>query len=254
MIKNRLIAVAAAFALFAASAPSLSQGVTFPGPGAAGTCLKTPNSIGTGFNNTNPATTGTITTTAAIPSGALVIVGLSVNSLNNVTHASVSDGTNSYTLAGTNATTTNTSFAIFYKINAAAVASGSTITDTFSGTTGAVANFSGVAISFTNCANATIDAFAKTSSNSANSLSIATGTLSQAREIIIGFTGIQGGTGAYSGASGFTNVNSVPANLGAEPGSALDYQYVSATTTVTFAPAWAGAVGRMGAIVASFSY
>src|SRR5215472_1141512 len=78
----------------------------------------------------------TTTTTDAITSGNLAIIAIGQNNNSVVTITGVSDGTNTYAQA---AHQTNASAAfndIWYKANAAAVASGATITVTYSGANG----------------------------------------------------------------------------------------------------------------------
>ena len=80
----------------------LSGGLMFPGPGAGSSAVSpigTPTSIGSTVSASANSTTCVITTTAAIVAGNLVVVGIQIPSNALRTVSSVSDGTNSYSLA-----------------------------------------------------------------------------------------------------------------------------------------------------------
>lgn len=214
--------------------------------------IGTPVDIGNAGLSLGAVSTGAMTTTATAPAGSLVVVGVSLNTNNGVTAASMSDGTNTYTKIDTTGifgAVAEVSF--WYSVLAAPLTSGATITVTFNvATTGAVNGFNISAAYVTGLIGAPLDKFAHVSATTGTSLSIATGTLTQANEIVFGFGGDTSGSPStvYNGASGFTNINKSGSANGV---TALDFQTVAATTTVTFGPSWAAAT-RMGAVVASF--
>lgn len=193
-----------------------------------------------------------MTTTAAAPAGSTVVVGICLNTNNGVTVASVSDGTNTYTRIDTTGLIGGVSEVSLWRATLGSqLASGSTITATFSGGasgSGCSCNFS--AGYMTGLSTGVTDKFGHVSASSGTSVSIATGTLTQAIEMIIGFGGDISGLSStvYNGASGFNNLNKSSSPNGV---TALDWKIVSATSTITFTPSW-GSATRMGAVVASF--
>jgi len=194
MIARKLIAylLVLAFAISPARGGSITM--PFPGPGAATgvVAIGTPVSIGTG--TASSGTTLTMTTTGAIPSGSLALVSVSVIRSASVSVSSVSDGTNSYSLARSSTWDSNTFVVneIWYKENAAAVSSSATITVTVSGAMNS--GDSQVAAAYVT---GIITASSLDKVNSASSgvtstttpASGSTGTLAQSNEIVFGVIG-----------------------------------------------------------------
>lgn len=200
----------------------------------------------------NPSfTSQTLTTTATAPAGSTVVVGISLDTGNGVTVASVSDGTNTYTkIDGTGLIGGKSEVSLWYSPTIAApLASGSTITVTFGSSSGA-SSCNIAAAYITGLAASPLDKFGHVSASSGTSVSISTATLSQATEIAIGFGGDISGLGStvYNGASGFENINKSSSSNGV---TALDFKVTHATTAVAFGPGWGSAI-RMGAVVATF--
>lgn len=95
-------------------------------------------------------------------------------------------------------------------------------------TNGAAANFSGLVTSSPRDVTGP-----GTSVSTVTTLSVATGTLCQASELIIGTTGIAGSFSAFNNNSPFTVLTApTGGNMG------WGYDIVSATTSVTYAPSW----------------
>ena len=204
--------------------------------------------FGSGLVNTSSFTA---TTSAAITAHNLVIVCVYSNNSNTISVSSLSDGTNSYTLAKAiqNAAYTGTDIEEWYVANASAVSSGATITATMSGSSGVTTGY--VILSAQVSGILASGALDKTTSaqGTGSSLTMTTATLTKANEIAIGCSSIMSAE-TYSGASGFTNLNTGAATSN---GSAwLDYDKVSATTGVTYAPAWATSSFRVQAIAATY--
>jgi hypothetical protein len=153
--------------------------------------IGTPVSLGVA-QGTGGSTSATMTTTAAIPAGALVVIGIMTGFAGSQTITSVSDGTNTYTRAAGGVWDATGAFVcdLWYKENASPVSSGATIT----------ANYSGTSVSGTNvpifCAayvTGVIGASSLDKTSSGKQLpgtayaSGSSGTLSQANEIVFGF-------------------------------------------------------------------
>lgn len=211
--------------------------------------IGSPASLGTFGTGSNTTDTAKLTTTANINSGDLAVVCVLANSTGpSLTISSMSDGTNTYSKAtsiffgGGQFTSLN----LWYKGNAAAVASGATITATYTSI------IQTVVITAWNVKGLLSSPLDKTASGvgttGATSATASTGTLSQANEIVAGCAGTYGSQ-AYSGASGFTNINSRLFNYFA----ASDYDLVASTTSVSYTPTWASyANSEPIALVASF--
>lgn len=210
------------------------------------------NSMGNAGLSLGAVATGIMTTTTTAPTGSVVIIGVSLNTNNAVTAASISDGTNSYTkIDSTGIINTVAEVTLWYAVLAAPLIAGSTITVTFSvPTTGAVNGFNISTLYATNLTAVPLDVFNHTSGVPGTSLSVATGVLTQANEMVFGFGGDTSGNPAtvYNGASGFNNFNLSSSANGV---TALDYKKVAATTSVTFGPSWSASL-YTGAVVASF--
>lgn len=194
-----------------------------------------------------------MTTTSTAPTGSTVVVGISLNTNNGLTVASVNDGTNTYTkIDSTGVIGSLSEISLWYATLAAPLSSGAKITATLSGAYSGSGNACVMDAAYmTGLAATPLDKFAHVSSSSGTSLSVSTGILSQATELIIGFGGDISGLGStvYNGASGFNNVNKGSA---ASSGvSALDWKIVSATSSISFNPSWGSAI-RMGGVVATF--
>ena len=179
------------------------------------------------------------TTTGAIIAGNLVVVAFGVNS-GGV--ASVSDGTNTYTKAKyIQNNSTYTSYELWYCANANAVSSGATVNwtggDGSNNVNGVVmAQVSGIATS------SPYDSFASSSGfvNNATSITVTTGTLANANEIIFAGSYLDTNTTANQFAEDptFTNIASRQASYTA---ISLGYKIVSSTTAVSYVPTFSPA-------------
>lgn len=203
--------------------------------------MATVTSLGS-FGNSGASTTVALTAGANIVAGDLVVVIVSIYGAGR-TVSSITDGTNTYTKA-TGSNISNFDVEIWYKENATAVTS-PTITATLSSSSSfraiGACRVTGAKVA------SSLDIAGTPAGGTSTSASFATGTLSQAAEIIFGAIGVDAAA-SYTGASGFTNLF---AQSGSGEWTMLDYQIVASTTTVTFAPAWGGSHQYTG-MVASF--
>lgn len=227
------------FACLFFTSQALAQAIPFPGPGSRDFRLSV-TSIGSS-GTASGGTTLTMTTSAAIPAGATVVVAVIYAKSSSITVSSVSDGTNSYTQASTAAWSAGTFVAgdFWYCSPCAAVSSSATITATLSSSNidpGYLA-----AAYVRNVKSSPVDkssSFQQTGPGTAFS-SGSTGTLTQANEVafgvIGGYTSPAVSTSITEG-SGFTTL--VTLNNGASTRYFLNfaYQIVSATTALNYQP------------------
>lgn len=234
--------------------PAWGQALPFPGPGtfvnSGGAPIGVPTSIGTIGTGAVNVSSQTLTTTANIVSGNAVFICVGSNSPNTITVNSISDGTNTYTVAKQQTISANTNLEIWYKGNAAAVSSGATITVTFSGTTGTSSGIIILAAQDSGVVASPLDKVAGNFGTTATSVSATTASLVTANELAIGCS-YQIVAQTYSGASGFTNLNTV-ATSGGNGSGWMDYQKLSSATAVTYAPTWASGSLRIGAAIGTF--
>ena len=193
----------------------------------------------------------TFTTSAAIPVGTLALVAIGMNGAGTpVTVSSVSDGVNNYTRA----TSTNSGsdlVELWYVANAAARASGSTITITFSATYGGSGYGTASAAYVPNVATVTpLDKIAA-QATTGTTPSISTGTLTNANEIVIGVSFNDDSNPSFTedAGNGWTNTNLTGSAAGSR--SALSYIIVSTTASKSWAPVW-GTSGTLLSLLASF--
>lgn len=201
----------------------------WPGPGTAHSlpAISTPTSLGSGTSSGAGVTTS-LNYSASVPAGALVVVEMSNSNLLTYTTLTDTCGNtfSAITAAGNNVANNNV-VALWYKENATACASGQTLTGTSSVGT---ANRTIAAVYVTGIiASGSLDKSANGTSGSGVP-SIATGTMAQANEIIIGATTSNGTITASSSAAFTQSLTATP------PNSDMEYRIVAATTTQNFAP------------------
>ena len=188
--------------------------------------IGTPTALGQNSTST-AATTLAITTTAAVPAGAMIF--LEISNHNNVLPSSVTDSAgNTYTLvSAANGTTVAATLA--YALNAAALASGSTITITWaSGRNAAAAAYyvTGIAT-----ASAADQQATNTTGSSATPSVGPTSATTQADELVIGLFGYSN-THTFTPGSGYTALATVE-STGTVRGTCGEYKIVSATGAQT---------------------
>jgi hypothetical protein len=188
------------------------------------------------------------TTTADIKAGSLVVIAHALNSTNSVTVSSISDGTNTYTKA-TSATSTLTDNEIWYKSNAAFVASGGSITVTFSATTGNAADGGGIIAAQVSgvVPISAIDQVGTNTSTSGATLTVTVPAIGSAKEIIFG-AGASSGSTTYNPSAGYANVTSN------QTGNVLlGMDYVVAPAAINYVAGWSGGTpARNIALAATF--
>lgn len=201
--------------------------------------IGTPVQLGSSLSSAAARSSWTLTTVAAIPAGALVVIGIQALFGVAQTISSVSDGTNTYAAAVTNAweATTQLVDACWFIQNAAPVASGATITVNFSASTAAQPSIINAAYVTGILAASSLD---KTNSgltsNGTAYASGTTGTLAQAKEIAFGFIGAYNANATITDGAGFTGLNTTSQGSGGFFQSRLSYQIVAATTALNYQP------------------
>lgn len=210
--------------------------------------IGTPVQLGTKTGTSGAASTLIITTGANAPAGNLINVFASCGTTSTTITGVTDSAGNTYT-PGTAIVSVGSNGRInhFYCANPVLLSSGGTITVTYGSTSGSKY---ASAISTSGLATTTpLDKEgAGSQSSSALSASVATGTLNQADELILGFVHCDNGGGdTFTEASGFTANSLASIN----PTGALHsgYQIVSSTSTVTYAPSWNVLRGYEGNVV-----
>lgn len=247
------------FALATWASMAVAQvGMPWPGPGGVSAlpAIGTPVSLGC-VQGTFGTTTTTLTTTAAIPAGSLVVVGIIAGFGTTQTITGVSDGTNTYSAAVTNAwdATSNLVGSIWQKPAAAAVGSSASLTATYSGNTVGSPNVPTV------CAAYVTGIIASTPLDKTNSgktlpgtaqASGTTGTLTQANEIAFGYLGGFSSCTSVTEGSGFTTITPSPKLQGVANNwcGNLAFKTVAATTALNYQPTTSSAFAA--AMIATF--
>lgn len=235
---KRFFASALAALFFVSQAAA--QGLPFPGPGMpAKPVIGTPASLGSGQSSSS--TTVTMTTSADIPAGSLVVVGVSFNKGSSIAVSSVSDGTNSYTLARTSTWNAGPGrvLELWYKQNASAVSSGATITATANTSSSSNLNMICAAYVTGVQTSSSLDAVNSTVYSPGTAYaSGSTGTLAQANEIAFGLAGGYTAASAtvVTEGSGFTQIVERQQGSGSQEFIHLARQIVSATTALNYQP------------------
>lgn len=215
-----------------------------------GAYIQVPVSIGSNSVSAGAVSSYTMTTTGNIRGGDLIIVVCSAETAAASVVASVSDGTNSYTQAVVR-TSGSFTVSIWYKENAAAVASGATITVNLNtATTGSGNGLSVAAARATYiAASSSADKTAGNNGSGVNTITATSAALSQLNELAIGGAIDTAGT-AYSGATGFTNL----ANFTVPGGNgwyAMDYSIPNSASAISYSPTFV-TNGSVLAAVATF--
>lgn len=234
-------------------------GPIFPGPGntsAAPPVIGTPVSLGCALG-VAASSSVTLTTTAAIPLGALVVVGVQVGFSTSQAISSVSDGTNTYSAAvsaswdATGALGTG----LWQKPNAAAVSSSASLTATFSAAAVGGTNVPVICAAYVTGIQATTPLdktnFGKFEPGTAYA-SGSTGTLSQVNEIAFGFVGASQNCTSVTEGSGFTTISPSPKLQGAgnQWCGNLAYRMPAVTTAQNYQPTLTSSFGA--ALIATF--
>lgn len=228
------------------------QSIPFPGPGNSPAIVV----VGIGSSSVSTGVSSqSITTTAAINTGDLVVVAIGVVQPSGISVSSVSDGTNTYTKAvGAFNATTFLDTEIWYKANAAAVGSGATITATLStGTSGSPGVMAAARAGGTSTV--PLDKTNHTEYTTGSTLaSGTTGTLTQAKEVVFGVAYLYNVSSqtTLTESSGFTNL--LAYTQGVSPFVAFNfaYQVVNATSALNYSPTPSQAVTGAGSNIATF--
>lgn len=211
--------------------------------------IGTPVSLGSG-TATIGASTVSLTLGTAIVANDLVVVAIGWDNNPVGSVSSVTDGTNTYALAGTaRGASAQGDVELWYKANATAVASG-TITATLSGTIAAGRSGSMIAARVTGVDSTPLDKSANSTATTATP-TVSTGTLSQANEIVFGADFLSTFPFSYtpSTSSAFTQIGSTVVTVDQ---LAFVYRTVSSTSSVTNAPTWGTGGNQAPQAIASF--
>lgn len=213
--------------------------------------ISTPvNIIGDVFpiNSGSDTTTGTLksgssTTNAVIPANALFFMSIAATGTSDsFTNVKDSAGNNSYNLIQTS-DVSNGSQAIAWLIPAAAIPQGTKITATTSdGSTWGL----GTGYYVTGASNGLDkqNSLNNDGSNNVTSISLSTGALAVASEIVVGVFNTNGNGVTWTEASGFTTLHNDNFSL-------TSYEIVSTASSVTWNPSFT-ATGPLNAVLASF--
>lgn len=191
--------------------------------------IGTPVDLGAAEQATGTRTTFALTTGSACASGSTVVV---LETTDNIAPATgVSDGTAYAGMTASSQTSTG-SVQLWWRTLASTLASGSTITATYSGTSGPRTAH---ALCVSGLAASPVDiAGVGAKDASTTSPTISTGTLAQSNELVIGYTIVLGSTATFTGPSGWTMLTSETASSTYK--AYWGYEIVAATGSVAFAP------------------
>lgn len=180
------------------------------------------------------AATLVLTTTTDGPVGSLIVLGTRTGSAASVLSSVADSAGNTWTVLDAGSSVTNIPGCAYAKNSSVDLPSGGTITATFSGTAGTK---SVEAFYITGCDNtAPADAHNQTSSGTATSAtSVATGTLAQADEIVLGLAGLGNTSGGFTGDAAFTNIGNTDTTNG---GLFAAYKIVASTASQAWVPTW----------------
>jgi hypothetical protein len=207
--------------------------------------------------STQTTTVITATTTAPIVAGNLAIVAFGNASNNGAATVSVSDGTNSYTKAKNQGTATTNYAEVWYKANAAAVPSGSTISVTYASAPGGAPYERQVIIGAQSLNVITTSPLDQTAgaNGTGSTVSVSIPALAQASEVIVCMWWVnQPGSPSSLTASGpgFTNVATGFDATNYPDGWSLDQKVTQSTAAVTYNPTWSS--GNSGAPAACATF
>lgn len=200
-------------------------------PTNTGSSLGTPAQLGTASAASGGVDTLAITTGPNSAAGNLLVL-LAAHGTAAETISSVADSASNTYAAGTQVSSGNFAIRPFYSAASALLLAGGTITTTFSSNDQQYA----AAISIPGVlASSPLDKQAAGTASSGTSPSIATGTLAQANEVVIGFIIVEAGAAdTFTEASGFTTGGSIA--LASNSILRWAWKETTATTTVTYAP------------------
>lgn len=215
-------------------------------PGAGVAAIGTPVNQGGYASFNTGSTTQTITTLADIAAGQLMIQGSYTNTFNNFI-SSISDPAGSTWAATSNSNHSGVAPVreIWWARAAGALTKGSTITITMATSTN---RQGGRMISVPNMAVSPVDAVPTSNNSTATgATSIASGTLAQTNELLIGWVGAGADPGTFTPGGSWTLVSSNTSGSFVY----LAYQIVSSTSSVAWAPTWVNSILN-ASIMASF--
>ena len=184
-----------------------------------------------GTNTFSAVTTVNITTTATSAAGGAILVVLSLAASSAWTCSD--SGGNTYIALADNLYNTNRHLMMFYIANNALLASGGTIT--ISWTTSAAGKCAACYLAGAATVSP-VDVIGTKATGTATSSTVSTGTLAQSDELVVGIVSQTSDPGTWTEASGFTAINNPTAATGDNPRWA--YQVVASTASVTYAPSW----------------
>lgn len=200
---------------------------------AARAAIGAPTYIGSNADATNTATSLVITTGANAPAGCMIGVEIIGSSAINTSFAITDSASNAYTTTTFLNWNGSNRQAFAYSPNPVLLSSGGTITLSWTG--GGRIAASAVSVCGLGTA-APLDITGAGTTGTGTSDSIATGTLTQADEIIFAATGLANTSAGYTPGGSFTTLTAP--TQGTNSTLLWSYQIVAATTTVTYGPTW----------------
>lgn len=200
--------------------------------------IQTPQSLGTTNTNRSCTTsdTQTLTTTNAVLAGDTLVVTAAQFESSSITVSSISDGTNSYSKVSATTTPNGGEVELWEKLNASAVASGATLTVTYSGSSlYCIVNAARVS-----GAVGTLDVSPTGTNGTTGQPSISSGTLAQAQEALFGMTlyYYNGTAMTYTEATGFTTLATAQDTHNGSNSllMTMSYKLTNSTSSVTYNP------------------
>lgn len=195
--------------------------------------IGTPTYLGGASDATNTVTTLVITTGATASAGNAILVAI-IGGSAVITSLVVTDSAgNTYALTVSNSWGGGNRELMAYCANPALLSSGGTITLTWTG----AARVGAAAVSVSGLGLTTpLDITGAGTTGTGTSDSIATGTLTQANEIIIAVTALSNTSAGYAPGGSFTTLTAP--TQGVNCTLLWSYQIVAVATTVTYAPSW----------------
>lgn len=199
-----------------------------------------------GLTNSTASATGVITTaTNDCPVGSTIILAAAYTTIADTLSGVADSGGNAWQTPVDNTTATTVGIGFAYALNTAHdLPIGGTITATFGGATNSQVRaicVQGLALA------AALDAHNHTATGTAASAtSVATGTLSQANEFVLGMLGTAATAAGYTPGVGYSNYSTGNTNA---PSITMSFKTVFATTSATYAPGWTTSTNYVSNIV-----
>jgi hypothetical protein len=221
--------------------------------GAAASRIITPVFVGGSFTSSANRSSVSVTTTAAIPAGSLIVVAHAMLTNNGVASSGVIDGASNvyYQLVQNQTSGTVIQTSISFAPNCIAMASAHSVTVNFTGASGG--DQSGLAVAYVSgIGSQAQDVATSGSGTSVPSVTVPSGTLVSSKEIAFGICEAnEYAATAYLGASAFTNLYASPTVVSQM--FVFDYKQPAGTSSFNYVPTWNPAAD-LNACLATFQW